>query len=276
MIGAIKQTTMLKVKDTQTYVVDEGQGTPTVFLHGVPDSADMWRPLMDALRGEGRLIAVDLPGFGRSVIPEHYAPSLDQMVDWVNALLDALHFTEPVNLVTTDLGGTFGIAFAVKHPERVRRLALVGATNFFPDYQWHQMAKLLRTPLVGEVSMALMNYRMFKKSVLDVNHNDPFFTDDLLRPTYERGLAKSSVRHIMLRYYRALDPKQFAGWQAGLQAMTARVPMLILWGDQDPYIEPRFAERYGAQEVHHFAEYGHWISMQAPQMVAEHLKRFFA
>ena len=277
MLGQLQKSFMVTVQDTQTYVMDDGEGVPTLFLHGIPDSADMWRSVVKEMRGTVRAITPDLPGFGRSVVPtSYYMPSLEGMASWVNALLDALAIDEPVNLVTTDLGGTFGIAFAVKYPQRVRRLALVGATNFFPAYRWHQMAKILRTPVVGEVALSMMNYNMFKKSVVDVNHHDPFFTDDILRPSYEMGLAKPSVRTNMLRYYRMLDPKHFAAWQEGLKAFTANVPMLILWGDQDPYIEPHFAERYGAQEVHHFPEYGHWIAMQAPQMVAEHLKRFFA
>src|SRR5262245_30154423 len=127
-------TYRLDVEDTRTYVADEGEGVPTLFLHGIPDSADMWRGIIAEMGGTVRAIAVDLPGYGRSDIPPGYAPSLDKMASWVKALLHALDIHEPINLVTTDLGGTFGIAFAVRYPERVRRLALVGATNFFPDY----------------------------------------------------------------------------------------------------------------------------------------------
>jgi pimeloyl-ACP methyl ester carboxylesterase len=271
-----ENTYMLTVQNTETYVVDEGQGRPTLFLHGIPDSADMWRGVMDEMQGSARLIAVDLPGYGRSVAPAGYAPSLEGMASWINDLLDALNIREAVNLVVTDLGGTFGIAFAVRHPERVRRLALVGATNFFPDYQWHRIAKMLRIPLLGELAMSAMSYDTFKKSVLDSNNHDPVFTDELLHSTYEMGFARPFVRTMTLRYYRALDTRQFAAWQPGLKAFVERVPMLILWGDRDPYIAPAFAERYGAKEVHHFAEYGHWIAMQAPHMVAEHLKRFFS
>lgn len=274
---AQKETTyMLDVLDTKTYVVDEGQGVPTLFLHGIPDSVEMWRGIMDEMHGSFRCIAADLPGYGRSVIPPNYAPTLEGMAEWVNALLDALHIHEPINLVTTDLGGTFGIAFAVKHVERVRNLALVGATNFFPDYQWHRMAKLLRAPFLGEFAMSMMSYNTFKKSVQDTNANDPFFTDTVLKNTYDMGFAKPSVRTVTLRYYRVLEPKQFAAWQPGLKTLTERVPMLILWGDKDPYIDPVFAERYEAKEVIHFAEYGHWIAMQNPPMIAQHLKRFFS
>jgi pimeloyl-ACP methyl ester carboxylesterase len=274
----VQETTsyMLDVENTQTYVVDEGQGVPTLLIHGIPDSADMWGDIIAEMRGSVRAIAVDLPGYGRSIILPGYSPTLEKMASWVNALLDALNIREPINLVTTDLGGTFGIAFAVRHPERVRRLALVGATNFFPDYQWHRMAKMLRTPLLGEAAMSMMSYSTFKKSVLDSNSHDPVFTDDLLRHTYELGFAKPFVRTMTLRYYRALDPRQFAAWQPGLKALVEHVPMLILWGDRDPYIAPMYAERYGAQEVHHFAEYGHWIAMQNPPLMAQHLKRFFS
>jgi pimeloyl-ACP methyl ester carboxylesterase len=52
--------------------------------------------------------------------------------------------------------------------------------------------------------------------------------------------------------------------------------MLILWGDQDPFIKPNYADRYGAREVEHFPQYGHWIAVEAPDMVTARLVKFFA
>jgi pimeloyl-ACP methyl ester carboxylesterase len=50
---------------------------------------------------------------------------------------------------------------------------------------------------------------------------------------------------------------------------------MVLWGDRDPYIDKRFAERFAAREVHHFPEAGHWLPVEEPDAVADHLLRFF-
>jgi pimeloyl-ACP methyl ester carboxylesterase len=56
----------------------------------------------------------------------------------------------------------------------------------------------------------------------------------------------------------------------------ARVPAIVLWGDRDPYIDKRFAGRFGAREVHHFPDAGHWLPIEDPGAVARHLLAFFA
>jgi pimeloyl-ACP methyl ester carboxylesterase len=78
----------------------------------------------------------------------------------------------------------------------------------------------------------------------------------------------------VLRLYRAADPENLAPWQPGLTALMTRVPAIVLWGDRDPYIDKRFAERFGAIQVHHFPAAGHWLQVEDPAAVADHLLAF--
>ncbi len=48
------------------------------------------------------------------------------------------------------------------------------------------------------------------------------------------------------------------------------------WGDRNPYVAPRFADRYGAHEVHHYEQYGHWLAVEAPDEFALRLRAFLA
>ena len=59
-------------------------------------------------------------------------------------------------------------------------------------------------------------------------------------------------------------------------AVLATAGDMICWGDRDPFISPAFAERFGAQEVYHFAQYGHWLPLEAPEALATHLDAFFS
>jgi pimeloyl-ACP methyl ester carboxylesterase len=79
-----------------------------------------------------------------------------------------------------------------------------------------------------------------------------------------------------LRHYRALDAANFRGWEDRLRELTAHVPTIVCWGDRDPFIAPAFAERFGAQEIHHFEQYGHWLPLEAPEALTAHLDAFFA
>lgn len=258
----------LVVQNVRVHLIDAGSGAPTLFLHGNPDSADMWRPVIDRLRDRLRCLAPDLPGFARSLAPADFDCSLEHLARFVNELLDALGVAAPINLVLHDLGGLYGLSWAVRHPARVQRI-VISNMAYHADYRWHPWARIWRTPLLGELSMALTNYRLF---AVELRRGSRRLSDAHIRRTYE--LAGPGQRRMVLRHYRAADPALFAPWNSELRALARRVPTMVLWGDADPYIAPRFAEQFGAGEVHHFPGVGHWLPAEDPAAFAAHLERF--
>lgn len=259
----------LTVQNVKVHLVDEGSGPPVLFLHGNPDSADLWKGVIAPLRKQFRCLAPDLPGFGRSSTPPDFDYSLQSMANFVDGLITAIGIREPLNLATHDLGTSFGLAWAITHPDKVKRIAVSNAM-FFSDYRWHFWGRVWRTPLVGELSMILMNWLIFK---LEVRRSSRKLTAAHMRNTY--ALMKKPVRKMILRLYRASTPQLFAGWEDELLALTKRVPTCVLWGDCDTYIASKFAERFGAQQVHHFPDCGHWLPAEAAEEVAERLLKFF-
>ena len=264
---------LLNVQNVQVYLEDCGSGETTLLLHGVPDSAEMWRGIAGHLEGECRCLAPDLPGLGRSVAPPDFNCSLAGMASFIDALVEAIDPPLPINLVCTDFGATYGLAWAVTHPVQVRRLAIVGGVNFFTDYRWHRNARMLRIPLLGELGMATMTRASFVKSMAP---SARLLGPEHFGALYDRWLTQPAVRRMILRLYRAISPKDFVGWQDRLLAFTREVPTLVLWGDRDPFIASTYAERFGAARVEHFAENGHWLAIEAPDEVAQRLQTFFA
>jgi pimeloyl-ACP methyl ester carboxylesterase len=263
----------LQIDGTNTYLTDAGTGESVLFLHGVPDSADMWQPIMERMQGQYHCYAPDLPGLGRSTAPDDFALTLDHMASYIATVVESAGIATPLNLVVTDFGAPYGLSWAVTHPDQVRRIALVGGVNYFSDYQWHRNAQLLRQPVVGDLLMALSgNYGVFARSLKPAA---PSLGDDHWRATFALSFAKPSVRKMTLRLYRSLNPADFKGWEEKLVALTKQVPTLVLWGDRDPFIAPSFADRYGAAQVEHFAEYDHWLAIEAPEIVADRLTTFF-
>src|SRR5690349_10732466 len=97
------------VQGIKTPVIDEGSGEIILFLHGVPDTGEMWRSVIDRLKGQFRCIAPDMPGYGGTVAPKDFDYSIANRGQWVEDLLIALNISEPITMVGHDHGGPFAI-----------------------------------------------------------------------------------------------------------------------------------------------------------------------
>jgi pimeloyl-ACP methyl ester carboxylesterase len=102
---------------------DVGAGPPVVLLHAFPLARAMWRPQVEALQDAYRVIAPDLRGFGGSA-GFTGTPSVGRMADDVAALLADLRVQGPVALGGLSMGGYVALAFARRHPGRLRALIL--------------------------------------------------------------------------------------------------------------------------------------------------------
>jgi pimeloyl-ACP methyl ester carboxylesterase len=259
----------LDVGRTNIHLIDEGQGIPVLLLHGNPDSSEVWTAIIPGLSPGYRCIAPDLPGFGRSNAPRDIDYSLEGMASWVDELVAELGIEEPLHLVVHDIGGPFGLAWAVRHPDKVRSIVIMN-TVFASDYRWHLFGRLWRTPVIGELVQALTTRGGFTRELRRASRK---LTRDQIHRTY--ALITPSVKRMMLRWYRAADPRNFAGWEEQLRVVLGRKPSLVLWADHDPYIPARFADSFGAGTVEHVLGSGHWLPAEMPDQMVQRLLRFY-
>jgi len=260
---------MIETLGIEIFHKDSGEGPPTLFLHGNPDSADLWDGVTEQLQGSFRCLAPDLPGFGRSGDAGKLDCSLGGFGRLVDAIVEGLGVTEPLNLVVHDFGGPIGLAWAVQHPEKVRRLAMIN-TVFSSKYRWHFWARIWRTPVLGELSLATMTWPLFRWSIRKGSRH---LSEEHMRQTYTYLTPK--MKRMVLRLYRATDPENFRGWEEKLHELVARVPTLVLWGDHDIYISKRIAATFGTDNIQHFPDHGHWLPAEAPEEVAAALREHF-
>ncbi len=263
----------LVIQGVNVYLVDYGSGFPTLFLHGAPDSAEMWSGVIEHMKDYYQCFAPDLPGFGRSTAPADFNCSLGNMARFIDELLEGAAIPTPLNLVVLDFGATYGLSWAVEHPEKVAHLAIVGGSNFSSRYHWHGTARILRTPLLGEAVMSTMSLKAYEKMM---HQNAPLVDSKYIRENYALSLAKAETQRMMLKLYRSVNPKDFVGREERLHALTAHVPTLVLWGDRDPFAAPTYAEQFGSAQVEHFPQNSHWLPIEAPDVVAQRLTAFFA
>jgi 3-oxoadipate enol-lactonase len=101
-------------------VVEAGRGCPLLLVHGFPLDHRLWSEQLTGLSHDHRVIAPDLPGFGKSSLRD--PTSMEQMADGLVALLDAIGVNEPIALCGLSMGGYIAWQFMRKYPARVRAL----------------------------------------------------------------------------------------------------------------------------------------------------------
>lgn len=259
----------LTVQDVNIYSQESGEGTPILFLHGVPDTREIWNPIVEELQTDFRCITPDWPGFGRSGSGDSIDCSLNGHADFVNDLADGLGLHEPFYLIAHDFGGISAMAFASKYPDRLRRLVISNAP-FSPEYDWHFMAKIWCTPMLGEISMFTMNKMAFS---LSMRQGSQKLSKQHIQDMYSH--LSSKMRTMILKMYRGMPEESWLEWQPKLLDATSKIPTLILWGEQDPYLPNWLPESYGAQEIKYYPDSGHWAPAEEPKAFIEDVRRFF-
>jgi haloalkane dehalogenase len=195
------------------------------------------------------------------------------MACFLDAFIEDADIPTPLNLVVADFGATYGLSWAVTYPQKVKRLAIVGGSNFSSRYRWHGFARLFRIPLLGEFMMATVTLSLQEKMM---RQNAPLVSPQYVRESYALSLAKPETRRMMLKLYRSVNPKDFIEKEDRLHDLTAHAATLVLWGDKDPFITPEYAEQFGSAHVEHFPQNGHWLALESPRIVAQRLATFFA
>src|SRR5439155_425896 len=146
---AVRPPAEVRLRDglALNYLV-EGRGPAVVLVHGLGGFAESWRHNVPSLAARATVYAVDLPGFGRSGKPSA-GYSLAYFTRALYAFLDAVGVTQ-VSLVGHSLGAAVAVTYALTHPARVERLALL--SGCVPGFGWRPgwRARLMTTPGVGE------------------------------------------------------------------------------------------------------------------------------
>jgi len=250
--------TTYSVDQSRVYVNQKGSGEPLLFLHGVPDTSEVWDGAIAEFSNEYRCIAPDLPGFGRTHSPKKFNYSLENLARFVDQLLVTLDINERVHMVIHDIGGIVGLAFATAYPERVKSLTIMD-TTFFADHQWHATARVWRKPILGDLAMHLMRHKQFSAAMKKAA---PILTDAQIQSNYDALTFRS--RRMILRFYRALDPVIFKGREDQLQNLTERVPTQVIWGASDSFLSAKLARRFATKDVHILDDCGHWPMLAKP------------
>jgi pimeloyl-ACP methyl ester carboxylesterase len=257
----------------------EASDEAVVFLHGNPGSSQDYADLVEHLGASVRVVAPDMPGYGKAERPlaRDFSYTVEAYADHLQGLLEQLKVRR-AHLVLHDMGGLWGLCWAAAHGDQVRSLILFNM-GVLPGYTYHKYGRLWRTPLLGELSYAITTRWMFKRYL---NADNPrqlpeAFLDRMFDDT-DRGMQRAVLAH-----YRATpDPAGISVRYADVLA-PRRLPALVIWGADDAYVPVRYAQRQSEwfeAEVHELPGIGHYPMIEEPELcrklVSEFVSRQFA
>jgi pimeloyl-ACP methyl ester carboxylesterase len=269
------------------HYLDEGSGEPVVMVHGNPSWSFYYRNLVRGLRGSQRCIVPDHIGCGLSDKPgdDRYSYMLRQRVADLEALLDRLSVKDNITLVVHDWGGMIGMAYAVRHPERIARLVILNTGAFhLPEskgFPW-QLRLVRNTPL-GAVLVRGLNL-FCRGAVRSCVTRKPMSAE--VRAGFLQPYDSWANRIAVLRFVQDIPLKPgdpgyalVTEVQDNLRQL-AQVPMLICWGLRDFVFDRHFLaeweRRFPLAEVHRFADAGHYVLEDAGEEILSLVRKFLA
>jgi pimeloyl-ACP methyl ester carboxylesterase len=216
------------------FVQEKGpaDGIPIVLFHGTAAWSELWRRTIEALASAGfRVIALDLPPFGFSDRPGSYMRR-DQAAR-VNDVLGRLQ-AAPAIIIGHSFGAGAATELAMRYPERARALVLVdaalGLTQPASDPPFLIGPKWVREILVSlTITNPLATKLLLQSLIAKKERALPEYVQILQRPTTLRGSTRDIADWL---YYFVGADRQAASADRAAYA-RAKLPVAILWGDQD-------------------------------------------
>ncbi|AEA24241.1 alpha/beta fold hydrolase [Pseudonocardia benzenivorans] len=246
-----------------------------VLVHGNPEIAAVWGPLVAHLGAERPVVRLSPPGFG-APLPDGFPATVEAYRDWLVGELEELTAGgAEIDLVGHDWGGGHVLNAVMARPDLVRSWASDVVGVFDPEYVWHELAQCWQTPGEGERAVETMAASPVAERARRLAARG---MDAAVADRVAAGFD-DTMGECILRLYRSAAQPVMADLGAGLAAAAQR-PGLAIMPSEDTFVGTeeqrlRAAERAGAQ-VETLDGLGHWWMTQDPARGAAALTRFWS
>ena len=266
----------IQLKSGKMHYIDEGVGETILFIHGTPTWSFLYRNQIKHLSKNYRCIAIDHLGFGLSEkpvnfegTPQSHSRNLAEFIDHLNIQ----NFT----LAVHDFGGSIGLSYAIKNPEKVKKVILMNTwlweTKSNPEVQ--KIDKLINSWL-GKFLYLNFNFSpkvLFKKGF----YNKKSLTKNVHKH-YLTVFPNKSSRLSLLKIAKSLISS--SDWYQAQWEQLHKIsdkPVLILWGMKDEFITPKYLEKWQQQLSNYQLvklNSGHFIQEEAASEVSQEIDKF--
>lgn len=248
-----------------------GSGAAVVLVHGTPTSSFLWREVAATLATSFQVYVFDLLGFGSSERYERQEVSIEVHARTLAELVTAWGLQQPA-LVGHDIGGAAVLRAHLLEGVSASKLALIDAVVLRPWItpttrhirKYFEAYQTMPNHIWSQVTAAHLRRAVHRQM------SDDVFAGHFDQWSGARGQA------LWLRNLRQFDERHTAEFEDLLSSIA--VPTLILWGEQDGWLDPRISQevqrRIPGSKRALIAQAGHFAMEDQPDEVARHLRDF--
>jgi uncharacterized protein (TIGR00369 family) len=250
----------------------KGQGPPLLLVHGIPSSSYLWRDVIDPLSATFDVLAPDLLGYGDSDKRMDVDLSIAAQARYMVAFMETLGVHQAA-VAGHDIGGGVAQLMAVDEPQRVARLILIDSVV---DNNWPvaDIARL-KEPAWDQIMVNIDLRSGLRKGLEAGMVTEGRVTDELV-DEWTRPFQDLGGRRAYLRAARALNNRDLTGRSRHIEEIET--PTLILWGANDKFLEPAWADtlkqKFRNSTVEIIDPGGHFLPLDRPDAVTEAITRF--
>ncbi len=268
----------INLNGLQYHYLDEGSGDPIVMIHGNPTWSFYYRELIKALSPNFRTIVPDHIGCGLSDKPgeERYGYRLKNRIDDLETLIDTLGLEEKITLVVHDWGGMIGMAYALRHPEKISRFIVLNTAAFLmPTGKTLPLRLWVVRNLRRFATPAVLGLNLFSYGALFMASHKRLSRDAKKGLTAPYNCCQNRIA--TLKFVQDIpmietDPSyEIAKYVDDNLHLLADRPMLICWGMHDFVFDKEYLSewqrRFPNAEVHAFPDAGHYVLEDVPDKI---------
>lgn len=255
-----------------------------VMLHGNPSWSFYYRHLFNSLIDKYHCIVPDHIGMGLSDKPSKadYNFTLQERVDDLDMLLASLELDHDLTLIVHDWGGMIGLAYATRHPEKIKRLVISNTAGFhIPEgKQIPWQLKLSRIPIIGSLLIQGLN-AFCRGAVIQCVTRKPMSND--IKNAYLAPYNSWSHRLSVLRFVEDIPlDKNYVSYEMVEEVdknlkQFSKLPVLVCWGLNDFVFDKDFLEEWKKRipnaEFHEY-DAGHYLLEDAGDEVIPVIQNF--
>ncbi|WP_156291981.1 alpha/beta fold hydrolase [Oceanobacillus salinisoli] len=240
---------------------------PIILIHGFVSSTYTFNRIIPLLKEHFSILALDLPGFGRSEKSTSFVYSYHNYAKLVVKCMEFFGLTN-VTIVGHSMGGQIALYTAKLIPEKVKKLILLGSSGYLKSAN-----KLLvyssYLPLFNLFVKRTVNNRSVKESLRNVFYNASKITEDHIRE-FERPLKDKNFCKSLIRLLRHRE-----GDLTSEELKEIQTPTLLIWGEDDAVVPlsvgKRLARDLPNAELITYKETGHLITDERPHEITNHI-----
>jgi pimeloyl-ACP methyl ester carboxylesterase len=246
----------LKHNKGDIYYSIVGEGEPIVFIHGFGLDSRMWKPQVQQLSTNHKVITYDLRGFGKSSLPENKYSHVDDL----RALLQHLQISN-TKLVGHSFGGEIAIQFILKYLDIVKRLVLISSSlsgYSFENSTWEELRELGRKDNLSEIRSQMLNHKM----VQELNENSE-----------AKELVATMLREYSCWHFLNKDLREEVDSNSINRLRDINIPVNIIVGGGDSEAQKEIAQLMDSKipksTLTVIENAGHMVNLQKPEEVSK-------